>query len=169
MDSKEKKRIRDRERYQRNREKILEQKREYHLTNKEKISAKKRDKHERDRDTLNKKSAEWRKNNPEKAASYGKEWREKNPERAIIGRIASAYNVCLESASDWYKLTMTSCDSCGDVWLPTHSKRLFIDHDHTTGLIRGVLCHHCNSALGLLKEDDVRILALLAYNRKHNG
>jgi hypothetical protein len=36
-------------------------------------------------------------------------------------------------------------------------KRLAIDHDHETDIIRGLLCSSCNTALGLLK-DDVEIL-----------
>ena len=40
---------------------------------------------------------------------------------------------------------------------------LSVDHDHETGRIRALLCHGCNAALGHLKEDVVRIRALLAY------
>jgi hypothetical protein len=31
--------------------------------------------------------------------------------------------------------------------------RLAVDHNHSTGKIRGLLCRPCNSALGLLKEN----------------
>jgi len=43
-----------------------------------------------------------------------------------------------------------------------------VDHDHTTGRVRGVLCSACNTALGLLKEDETRMAALISYIRKHS-
>ena len=42
-------------------------------------------------------------------------------------------------------------------------RSLAVDHNHTTGKIRGLLCMNCNTALGQLKEDPLRITALLAY------
>lgn len=50
------------------------------------------------------------------------------------------------------------CNICG---VPAHSnsrrERLAVDHCHETGAIRGLLCHRCNTAIGLLK-DSVAIL-----------
>lgn len=38
-----------------------------------------------------------------------------------------------------------------------------IDHDHDTGEVRGLLCSGCNTALGMLADDPVRISGLLIY------
>lgn len=46
------------------------------------------------------------------------------------------------------------CAICGD--LPG-ARRLDVDHYHTTGKVRGLLCGRCHKALGLV-EDDVDVL-----------
>lgn len=50
------------------------------------------------------------------------------------------------------------CASCGDPLVRPH-----LDHCHDTGRVRGVLCHHCNVALGMLKDDPKRVQLLLEY------
>lgn len=60
-----------------------------------------------------------------------------------------------------YKLTPEQYDEAllfqGGTCLICRSKpnraRLCVDHDHKTGVVRGLLCSGCNAALGLLKED----------------
>lgn len=42
-----------------------------------------------------------------------------------------------------------------------------VDHDHSTGKVRGILCHPCNTALGLAGEDPARLRALAAYLDAH--
>jgi len=38
-----------------------------------------------------------------------------------------------------------------------------IDHDHTTGKIRGILCHRCNLVLGHFDDNSARILSAIQY------
>lgn len=63
-----------------------------------------------------------------------------------------------------YKLTYEEylalkqeCAVCG-----TEGK-LHVDHDHTTGKVRGLLCHGCNLALGLVKDSPERLRKLADY------
>lgn len=39
----------------------------------------------------------------------------------------------------------------------------YIDHDHLTGKIRGLLCGRCNSAIGLAAESATRLRDLADY------
>jgi hypothetical protein len=105
--------------------------------------------------------------------------RERNKERRkseeyldmkATARLASRYNVSKEIAKGLYIKSMQDCEICGIQWDPLiHKHKFCVDHCHTTGKIRGILCHHCNAALGHLKENNEIINNLLEYNRKHNG
>jgi len=58
---------------------------------------------------------------------------------------------------EYEKLIESGCHACGSF------DRLNIDHNHITKTNRGILCHGCNTALGLLGDDVNRILKLAAY------
>lgn len=45
-------------------------------------------------------------------------------------------------------------------------KRLAVDHCHKTQQNRGLLCHDCNIALGLFRDDPLRLAAAIAYLKK---
>jgi hypothetical protein len=44
-----------------------------------------------------------------------------------------------------------------------------VDHCHTTGKIRGILCSHCNTAIGLMRDDPSRLRAAIAYLEATNS
>jgi hypothetical protein len=41
-----------------------------------------------------------------------------------------------------------------------------VDHDHDTGVVRGVLCNKCNRAMGLLGDDVVILESMIRYLRE---
>lgn len=73
------------------------------------------------------------------------------------------------SIDDYNRLLSEQGGFCAICRLPpsANNKRLAIDHCHDTGVVRGLLCHPCNAAIGLLKEDVQRILAASAYVARH--
>jgi hypothetical protein len=54
------------------------------------------------------------------------------------------------------------CGICGAV---LEGAERNIDHDHKTGQIRGVLCHHCNIGLGSFKDDPLLLDKAISYIR----
>ena len=46
-------------------------------------------------------------------------------------------------------------------------KSLAADHDHVTGVTRGLLCSKCNTAIGLLDDNPALIASALAYLCSH--
>ena len=46
-------------------------------------------------------------------------------------------------------------------------RELAVDHDHTTGAVRGLLCMTCNAALGMLRDSEKLLRAAIEYLRRH--
>lgn len=44
-----------------------------------------------------------------------------------------------------------------------NDRALFIDHDHTTGRVRGLLCSRCNTTLGRFRDDTRFLKRCLVY------
>lgn len=41
--------------------------------------------------------------------------------------------------------------------------KLHVDHNHATGEVRGMLCSGCNTGIGMLQEDPLRLFASIEY------
>lgn len=47
-------------------------------------------------------------------------------------------------------------------------RRTHVDHCHSTNKVRGILCHSCNTAIGLAGDDADRLRAMAAYLTKQS-
>lgn len=64
------------------------------------------------------------------------------------------------TADDYYKILEFQhgkCAICGSEIGDVMGNRLYVDHDHTTGAVRGLLCSDCNFGLGKF-HDSVDLL-----------
>ena len=63
------------------------------------------------------------------------------------------------------------CSICGSegflIGRNNHTEKLAVDHCHTTGIVRGLLCHNCNRALGLMKDDTSILRRAVEYLEEH--
>lgn len=81
------------------------------------------------------------------------------------------YGLSLEEYEQMYRDQNGVCACCGqsETVRPGRTRRnqakpvLQVDHCHTTGAVRGLLCTGCNTALGSLGEDPERVKSLLKY------
>ena len=58
------------------------------------------------------------------------------------------------------------CAICG-MSEQENNKRLAVDHCHTTGKIRKLLCHKCNCALGMVNDDKNKLYSMISYLMEH--
>lgn len=82
-----------------------------------------------------------------------REWTKANPHaRALIARrnkLLKKYGVTLTA----YETILQAQQGCCKLCRSTQDRRpLNVDHCHTTGRIRGLLCDKCNLAIGLLGD-----------------
>ena len=159
QENKETFKMKTKEYYKENRELILEKQKEYIKNNKEKISERRK---------------EYRLKNKEKTREYNKKyylksdksWRSdpKNIIKAKEGVIKSKYGIGIEELSDILDSQKGCCKICKETLIKPDSQNSYhIDHSHSSGRVRGLLCSNCNMSLGLLHENKETILSMYNY------
>ena len=57
----------------------------------------------------------------------------------------------------------SGCAICREGPSAQNYGKLHVDHDRATGLVRGLLCQNCNTALGLLDEKVENVRMAVRY------
>jgi hypothetical protein len=70
----------------------------------------------------------------------------------INNQLQKRYNITLEDYNKILENQGSKCAICKTNQLDLSTK-LHVDHCHTTGIVRGLLCYNCNSGLGRFKDN----------------
>jgi hypothetical protein len=99
-------------------------------------------------------------------------WAEDNPIREKASRrgrlLKYKYGITLAEYTKMLEDQSRSCAICGCL---ENSSRvhgsLAVDHCHSTGSVRGLLCNQCNRAIGMLNDDVDLLRSALKYLEKN--
>jgi hypothetical protein len=105
------------------------------------------------------------KKNKEKIAASTRLWRSKNKGKVPSYNRKSLYGITDEMYESLLREQKNVCAIHGGV----DTKSLCVDHNHSTGVVRGLLCRKCNLLLAASGENIGVLLAAIAYLKKYNG
>jgi hypothetical protein len=83
--------------------------------------------------------------------------RKRDPHRYKFQQIKNKYGI---TEQEWLQLLDKQGGHCA--CCPA-TEELCVDHCHTTGKVRGLLCQHCNRALGFFRDNPEYITNALNY------
>lgn len=112
----------------------------------------------------------YRMEHPEEARAYATErnrkWNATNPDKRREHNRRSLlrkYGLTLERYEAMLVAQGHACAICQRHQTGSLHRQLYIDHDHRTGIVRGLLCYRCNTALGQFGDDAAGLWKALNY------
>lgn len=184
--NKERERLRSREYYLLNIEKLRAKGRKFYLKNKEKIRQRKAEARKLVKDQTKSYNKAYYVKNNERLREYQRKYRKENPEAARLAhrkwatklsgekklarkmqqKISSLkyhYNISIEEYNSILISQNNLCALCRKEFGQPRSLWPVVDHDHTTGEIRGIIHNNCNALLGMAKDSTEILLLAVKY------
>lgn len=90
----------------------------------------------------------------EKRRQYSRD----HPDRVRNTDLRVRYGITLEQHREMLAVQAGRCAICGRA-----EKKLMVDHNHTTGQVRSLLCHLCNTMIGCARESAEILVRAAAY------
>lgn len=100
-------------------------------------------------------SRAYKQSHKEELKAYNKKYKQEHKEQRRAHKLSNLYNFSLEEYNNMKIEQEGLCLICRRVLPEGYSA--YVDHDHSTGRVRGLLCRACNTLLGMA-EDNITIL-----------
>ena len=82
--------------------------------------------------------------------------------------LGKRYGLTVKTRDHLLEEQNNQCPLCNRPFTNTGDTTPHVDHCHATGIVRGILCNGCNTALGKLGDTEDAILRVLDYLRRGN-
>lgn len=79
---------------------------------------------------------------------------------ALDGYYRRTYGISIEDYGRRFVEQGGRCAICDE---PQSDKLLVVDHDHQSGVVRGLLCGRCNTGIGQLRDSPMILARAIAY------
>ena len=103
---------------------------------------------------------------------YAKAWHQANKRKSRDYGLKKFYGITIDQYEKMEREQSGVCAICSrpERTVDRHSqapRRLAVDHDHSTGAVRGLLCGDCNKGLGHFADSQEMLGLAIAYLHKH--
>lgn len=151
------------EAYRRNKKRIRQVQETYRERNKELLAAKDREYYQKNRTERLEASKQYYRRDPEAARQRNrKHYLNITKEQRQEGWYQRKYGISVEDVRARFKAQGEQCAICGTTDMK-QERQLHLDHNHTTGQLRGVLCSKCNRGLGHFNDCEELLQKAILY------
>lgn len=99
---------------------------------------------------------------PDVRAAYQRQRYAADPQRVRASKYMSRYGITIEQYDAMFAAQGGVCAICDK---PPKNRRLDVDHDHSTGQVRGLLCAPCNRLVGFFENHEQATRDYLGHSR----
>lgn len=99
--------------------------------------------------------------------SCAQKYEKENYEGRLKSRLKFQYGLTLEKYKSLLQKQENKCAICKCDYPTGRWDSFHVDHCHTTGKVRGLLCHHCNTGIGNLKDSIELLEQAINYLKEH--
>ena len=117
---------------------------------------------EKNSEKLHEQNRVWREKNKEKLARQRRARYKKNPQKDLDYKRFKKYGITGDEFRAIVQQQNHKCPIC----TRNIDKNFSVDHNHTTGKIRGIICHNCNLSIGNAHDSPQRLRTMADYLEK---
>jgi hypothetical protein len=96
-------------------------------------------------------------------AEYSRVYRKRFPDKSTHATIKYKYGITLDEYKQKLIDQGNACAICQTKTPGGNKESFFIDHDHETSKVRGLLCRSCNLMIGHAKDDTQLLATAVGY------